>query len=243
VDISIIHPRLLQQIKASEVEVKVNGVGGPQLVVNKTGYLPNFFEVYASEETKANVLSFAEVEDKYRITYIPQEAFIVHLEERDVVFSRRGKLYVAKWEDVQELYHTVHELESLYTKAEVAKAKVAYEVLKNAGYPSLDEFIRLIEDGNIHELPGISRADIRRAFEIYGLPVEYVRGKMTRKTVSRAKIQEELKEENKNQVLYSDVMAIDSQRFLLTICEPLQLTLQTYVERETVDALGMALQG
>jgi hypothetical protein len=91
------------------------------------------------------------------------------------------------------MYNTVREMESLYTKAEVARAKVAYELLKNMGYPSLEEFIHLMEDGNIHELPGISRADICRAFEIYGLPVEYVRGKMTRQTVSHAKIQEELK--------------------------------------------------
>jgi hypothetical protein len=68
-DISIIHPRLLEHIKDSEERVKVNGVGGPQLVINKKGYLPDFFEVYTTAETKANVLSFAEVEDKYKITY------------------------------------------------------------------------------------------------------------------------------------------------------------------------------
>ncbi len=211
--------------------------------MDKRGYLPDFFEVYTSAETKANVLSFAEVEDRYRITYVPKEAFIVHLEDRDITFQRRGKLYVAKWEDVRGLYNTVHEMESLYTKAEVTRARVAYDLLKNAGYPSLDEFIHLVEDGNIQELLGVSRSDIRRAFEIYGLPVEYVRGKMTRKTVSRTKLQEELKAENKDQVLYSNVMVIDSQKFLLTVCEPLQLTLQTPVERETVHALGTALQG
>jgi hypothetical protein len=148
-------------------------------VVDKKGYLPDFFEVDTSEETKANMLSFAEVEDKYRITYLPKEAFVVHLENRDLAFHRRGKLYVAKWEDVGGVYNTVREMESLYTKAEVTRARVAYDLLKNAGYPSLDEFIHLVEDGNIQELPGVSRSDIRRAFEIYGLPVEYVRGKMT----------------------------------------------------------------
>jgi hypothetical protein len=176
-DISIIHPRLLQHIKDSEDRVKDNGVGGLQLIVNKKGYLPDFFEVYTSADTKANVLSSAEVEDKYRITYIPKEAFVVHLVDRDIVFHHRGKLYVAKWEDVSAIYSTARELESLYTKAKVARAKVACEVLKNVRYPLLEEFIHLVEDGNIHELPGILRADIRRAFEIYGLPVEYVRGK------------------------------------------------------------------
>jgi hypothetical protein len=242
-DISIIRPELVENIKESQDRVRVNGVGGLQLVVDKRGYLPDFYEVYTSEETKANVLSFVEVEDRYRITYVPKEAFIVHLEDRDITFQRRGKLYVAKWEDVRGLYTTVREMESLYTKAVVGRARAVYDLLKNAGYPSLDEFIHLVEDGNVHELPGISRSDIHKAFEIYGLPVEYVRGKMTRKTVSWAKLQEELKAENKDQVLYSDVMVIDLEKFLLTVCEPLQLTLQTRVERETVHVLGTALQG
>jgi hypothetical protein len=182
-DISIIHPRILEHIKDSEDRVKVNGVSGPQLVINKKGYLPDFFEVYTTTETKANMLSFAEVEDKYKITYIPKETFIVHLNNRDIAFRCRRKLYIAKWEDVGTIYNTVHVMESLFTKAEVARAKVAYNLLKNAGYPSLEEFIHLVEGGNIHELPGISRADISRAFEIYGLSMKYVRGKMTRQSV------------------------------------------------------------
>ena len=58
-DISIIRPHLLEWIKDSENNIKINGVGGLTLTVNKTGYLPEFFEVYASEETLANVLSFS----------------------------------------------------------------------------------------------------------------------------------------------------------------------------------------
>lgn len=53
-----------------------------------------------------------------------------------------------------------------------------------------------------------------------------------------AKNQEELEAENEDQILYSDVMVIDTQKFLLTICELLQLTLQTPVERETMHILG-----
>lgn len=46
--------------------------------------------MYTSVDTKANVLSFSEVEDKYRITYIPQEAFNVHLDDRDIEFHHHG---------------------------------------------------------------------------------------------------------------------------------------------------------
>jgi hypothetical protein len=115
-DISILRPESVENIKESQDQVKVKGVGRLQLVVDKKGYLPDFFEVYTSEETKANVLSFAEVEDKYRITYI-HEAFVVHLENRDLMFRRRGKLYVAKWEDVGGVYNTVREMESLFMRA------------------------------------------------------------------------------------------------------------------------------
>ncbi len=69
------------------------------MVVSKKGELKDFFEVYASEDTKVNVLSFADVEDMYKITYIRGEAFVVHMRDRDLVFKRREKLYVA---DLQE---------------------------------------------------------------------------------------------------------------------------------------------
>ncbi len=46
----------------------------------------------------------------------------------------------------------------------------------------------------------------------------------------------------KKQTLYTDVMHIDGSKFLVTVCEPLQLTLQCKIERETQQVLGMALQ-
>ena len=57
-DISIIRPHLLEGIKDSGNNIKINGVGGLTLTVSKTGYLPDFFQVYASEDTLANILSF-----------------------------------------------------------------------------------------------------------------------------------------------------------------------------------------
>jgi len=42
-DISIIKPHLLENLQDSEKEIKINGVGGLTLTVNKAGDLPNFF--------------------------------------------------------------------------------------------------------------------------------------------------------------------------------------------------------
>jgi hypothetical protein len=76
-DISIMRPGLLHAFKPAEKKVHMNGVGGQQLMVDRKGYLEDFFDVYASEHMKVNVLSFSEVENMYNITYVPHQAFIV----------------------------------------------------------------------------------------------------------------------------------------------------------------------
>lgn len=136
VDISIIHPVLLDNVHPAEQEIKIKVVGGIQMRVYQVGDLPGFFQVYASAEKKANVISFADVEDLYEISYVQKEAFVVHMPSGDLVFSRQEKLYVAKLYEVGEkvVQATVRENEALYTKAEVKRAKKAYEVLKNSRY-------------------------------------------------------------------------------------------------------------
>ena len=66
---------------------------------------------------------------------------------------------------------------------------------------------------------------------------------MTKKPVSRASIDESLLMADKKQKLYSGVMHFGGSMFLLTVCDPLNLTISTYIERETAPQLGMALQG
>jgi hypothetical protein len=218
--------------------VKVNGVGGLQLTVDHMGYLDEFFRVYASNETKANVLSFAEVEELYDIMYVPREAFIIHLPEQDLDFQRKGKLYVADVTKQKPVYLT-----QVYTKAEEERAKRAYELVRNSGYPSYQEAIHLVEDGNIAQLPGLTAEDVRRAYDLYGNPPEYGRGKIVKRKASQVVVDNDLIMDQKKQTLYSDVMHIDSVKFLVTVCELLQLTLQCKIERETQGILGPALQG
>ena len=64
-DISIINPKFLQDIEDCN-EVRVNGIGGLSIKVNKTGHLDGVFRVHAM----ANVSSFAQVEDLFEMTYL-----------------------------------------------------------------------------------------------------------------------------------------------------------------------------
>jgi hypothetical protein len=159
-DVSIMHPRLLRQVIRADQPITVCGVGGKQLEVTHNGYLEDFFRVYASANAKPNVLSLAEVEDMYSVTYIPGQMFTVHLPGKDVEFKRTGKLYVANFYSLlhpKAVLATVQDNEDLYTHAEVHKAKEAYEFLKCSGYPSPEEAIHLLQDGNMYGLPNFSR--------------------------------------------------------------------------------------
>ena len=80
----------------------------------------------------------------------------------------------------------------------------------------------LEEDGNIQCMPGITRADIERAYALYGKPVAYVGGKMTKKKVSQVNFSEDLKSTDRVQFMYSGVMKIDKRLALITVCDPLQ---------------------
>ncbi len=130
-----------------------------------------------------------------------------------------------------------------FTKAEIEQARTAYELIRAAGYPSYQEVIHLVQDGNIMHLPSLTAEDVQRAQELFGYPPGYVHGKLTKKTTGRAIVDNDLIIDRKEQVLHTDVMHIDGHKVLITVCEPLCLNLQVYIERESQSMLGMALQG
>jgi len=143
-NISVTNPRLLKNVRPAGKKIRVKGVGGVQMVVEHVGDLEGFFEVYASDEARANVLSFAAVEDMYEVMYSRCEGFTVHIPERDIVSRRRDNLYVVDWAEVGSVHATVQENESLYSAEQVRRAKLAYEFVRNCGYPSPAEAVHII---------------------------------------------------------------------------------------------------
>lgn len=80
-NVSILKPSLLHDVQEADHMLIDQGA---QMQVNHLGHFPNSFQLYVSEETKANELSFAEVEDIYNSTYAPRRCFIVHLPDHDI---------------------------------------------------------------------------------------------------------------------------------------------------------------
>jgi hypothetical protein len=82
------------------------------------------------------------------------------------------------------------------------------------------ELINLVGDGNILDIPTLTRGDIVRAYDIFGQPQEYVRGKLPKKKVSRVTFDTALRSEEV-QTLWADIMHIDQNSFLcqlLSLC-------------------------
>ena len=70
--------------------------------IKETGYsgmLEGFFECQACKSCPANIISMADVEDKYPVTYRQGEAIVVHMDDRDIEFVRREKMYMADFSD------------------------------------------------------------------------------------------------------------------------------------------------
>jgi hypothetical protein len=81
----------------------------------------------------------------YKVTYIPGQAFVLHLPGYDLEFIRQGKLYIADYKELpgaragsNHICATITKNESVYTYTEICKTKEAYEFLKNSGNPSPD---------------------------------------------------------------------------------------------------------
>ncbi len=104
------------------------------------------------------------MEDLFDIEYREREGFIVHLPNgKEIIFKRQNKMFVAKIDQVAAILTTIGEKKLQYSPAEVKKAELAYELLKNAGYPSAAELINLLGEGNVLDMPALTGSDIIRA--------------------------------------------------------------------------------
>jgi hypothetical protein len=130
-------------------------VGGVQLELWETGYLDNFFQVYTSTQMRVNVLSFLDVEELYPITYEPFVGFTIQTPEGDILFKKKGKLHVANFAANGHVLAT-----QVYTKAEMARAHAVKDLIRNAGYPSYQEVVNLLQVGNFSHLPNLTAKDV-----------------------------------------------------------------------------------
>ena len=249
-NVSIVHPMLCSGLRALKRTTYVN-IGSQRVTVKWEGYLEHFGWVWVSDELPANVLCMSDVEDRFKIEYKQRISFTVKLPNRDLVFKRRDKYYVADmsdWVDDEDLEEyaasyvvTVEQLEASLTKKQLAGLNAARRFIASAGFPSQLEAIHLLTDGNLDVTSlGCSVADIQRAFQIPNNPYS-LKGKRTSKKVMRQDTNQVVVDIKQPQSLQSDVMHFLGRKFLVTHADPLKLLLSHEVSSEETEALSTGI--
>jgi hypothetical protein len=232
----------------------VGGLSGHTVSIDLIGHLDGFFDVLCHHDVAANVLSFGEVESLYNISYEQGVSFTVHMDEQDLVFYRSDDgIFIGdmrKWEahrkesEAVAMVATVTANEAKLTSRDLKKVRAARDFVKAAGYPTLKEAVRLVQDGNLLECR-VTASDIRLAYEVDTVDGVYpamAKGKAASGRPPRLPTDDSIKMDEVKQQLYADVMHVMGVKFLISVAEPLHITFCTPVDRESTHELGTALQ-
>jgi hypothetical protein len=250
--VNIVNSRLLTNIRTSSKSYR--SMSG-RAETDRVGNLEGFFECQACDDFPTSIISMADVEDLYEVTYVQGESITVNMDHMDVVFLCRDKMYIADFLDwlqesagrerelrTQLNLMAVTEAEGMYTRKEVIRALQAGEFLKALGYPSERDALEVLRAGNIRNIP-YSADDVRRFYTIYGTQVEVIRGKTTKKHADPRIMKDEgAKLQLTNQDLVMDVMHVAGEKFLVSLCTPLGLLLVCHLQSQSIQELGSGLQ-
>jgi hypothetical protein len=181
-NISVVHLKLLTNI--FKQKSYVSGLSGTA-PLKYVGTLRDFFKCKGSSDLLASVLCMADVEDLYQITYTQGVSYTVHMDDGDLVFWKRDKLYVgdmrewaSDYDESTAMVTAATDNEARYTSKEVKRAREARDMISNVGFSSETEALGLVNDGNPTGVQ-LTAPDIKRSFDIYGKTVYGVRGRRT----------------------------------------------------------------
>ncbi len=94
--VNIVHPTLLHNLRASTKGYQSMNGGA---VTSQVGLLEGFFECQTCEDCPANIMSQSDVEDLYPIMHVQEETITVHMEHRDIMFTKCDKMYMADFSE------------------------------------------------------------------------------------------------------------------------------------------------
>ena len=230
------------------------GVGGT-ISTDLVGELPFFGSVSIMPESPVNIVALNEVEDKYPVSYVQSEGFMVDIGEGlpQMSFKReRTGLYACDFErfvelatdchDDEEAYiTTVSENEARYTKDQVERAKAARKFMIEMGCTSALNIMKLTK-GILLNSP-VSGEDVYRAVKIYGPLLGAVKGTTRLKKAGKDYIEHVPRPVDTAISLHSDVMFISKIPFLISVALPLGLVLGNFLVSRADHVMRDAFNG
>lgn len=241
----------------TESEIRVKGVGG-EAVLRNVGVLPCFGEVHVLESTenRVNILSLGKVQDLYTVEFIKGNFYVTINKDVVIVFQRmENDLWGCDFREILPILRrvennsqivlmneTVMERERLFSTAEVKRAKMARELMRQLGYPSTRDLIKIIVKGMMVNIP-VTAQDVIRAEKIYGPDAASLKGKtVKRKPREQPKVYVP-RAMMKRQDMFSDIFYWRGVGFMLSIVMPLRIKFITVLTKsETKSYLKTVLE-
>jgi len=224
------------------------------MTTNLKATLPGWGDVWFDPATVTNILSYAQVRDRYRVEYnYDDDVFIVHLGAKDVKFERtpvglygfKPKLKGEMREELRFLT-TLEENKTFYTPRQFERAKRARDLYHALGTPSIKDFKAMITINAVRNNP-VTVDDIKIAEEIFGPDIGTLKGKTTRAKPAPVisdyiEIPRELIDAQRDVTLCMDAMKVNGLWFLTTISRHIYYRTAQYTENQTVDCYRDALR-
>ena len=181
---------LLSNIRDSSHPITCHSNGGTQ-VSSLVGRLKGFGDVWFNTESLANILSLAEMVNKYRVTFDSKDGnkFIIYKSDGFTVEFKQS-IHGLYYHDIRWRRHNTKEFTLVstvaankenFTQRQIKNADVAVRLYKSICTPSHNDFISAVTKRLIKNCP-ISVEDAKNASEIYGPSIASLKSKTVRRS-------------------------------------------------------------
>ena len=226
--------QMLLNIRDGKKTLKAYTNGGRQ-DSTKVGDLPGFFTVWYNPNSMINILSWADVSRKFRITADTAmgKYITVHLSDtRKMIFEEVGSgLYLFRNPGIQSTLNKVSGYSYLmltesklsdFNKGEIQGAQNARDLHRSLGFPGYAKYMWLLRNQKIQGCT-VTVEDAKRALHLYGEEVATVKGRTTKQRQSKihqlqhTSIPNGILTKHRKVHLMVDYMFVQGIQFLTTI--------------------------
>ena len=221
---------------------------------NMIGEMPGYpGEIWYNPRGIANILSVANVQKHYRITYDSAngEGFIVHKSDgtqRLFKESEKGLFYLDTSEGGLKgtvLINTVQENKSKYTTRDYQQAQLARHIQDTIGRPSTRDFVKIVQGNLLPNCP-ITAKDIIAAEDIFGPNLGAIKGKTVHRKGEHVPSQYhslpmEMVLKYRDITLCIDIMFVNKIPFLMTISRSIKFGTSEMIHRRDATQILRAI--
>ena len=216
---------LLLNVHESPTSIVVKGVSNDEKGV-KTNMVGNFpgirnVNIYVSPHSSMNIVSMGDViKHGYQVKWNEEENYFM-------LVNDNGEIMVFKFKD--DLYKFDRDLTLQNYANQISKIDLVKEVSKRLSFESPGGIIKAIREGSVNNLP-ITTADVYRYMREVGTDVSLLKGKATRRPAMYVRENSVPKALEKVQTLHADIMFVEQEAYLISVSEPLDLTMAFYLK-------------